>query len=498
MKKSLRKNRCWKGYKPVKGKRPYSKGSCRKVRRNAKGDARRQRESDAFYQKYMGPGGALHGLATREELSEYENAGYPERNAIQNRVWNRVQMERINAAKKAGRISNRTARAMVRAGLPLSRSELRGNRGLTPRQQKMLDFLKRVYPQYSELAKDSATKKDASRLARLKLIKVRSFKRTGTSRGKRFSMMIMEARAMAPKGGQLSSPYLGLAKNPRRFYNTPGLVNWPDRTEPKLSPKELLYKLEDDFAVYRQDANIGYYDMDPKVVMDFERKIAMARKLVKNSPLRRSDLRGNPSRGSGYVDKARLMADYVISDIGNALRNLKKRNHNDEMIESFNIRKRPGHPDQAIVVVKHRYYVNGARVYSAGLNTGNTISNLARIVGTKRKRIGNSDYVFNIYGINLPKSLKRMPGKLFGNPKSFPNIDKSGFHKGQYVGYSPKAVNVFSITRDYRGWKAIGQIYKTTPKESLEVLRRQGYPGVTTKIIYGKDLAEISNALENL
>ena len=29
-----RKTRCWKGYKPVKGKRPYSKGSCRKVRRN--------------------------------------------------------------------------------------------------------------------------------------------------------------------------------------------------------------------------------------------------------------------------------------------------------------------------------------------------------------------------------------------------------------------------------------------------------------------------------
>ena len=31
-----RKKRCWKGYKPVKGKRPYSKGSCRRVlKRNA-------------------------------------------------------------------------------------------------------------------------------------------------------------------------------------------------------------------------------------------------------------------------------------------------------------------------------------------------------------------------------------------------------------------------------------------------------------------------------
>ena len=33
-KRTLVGNRCWKGYKPVKGKRPYSKGSCRKVRRN--------------------------------------------------------------------------------------------------------------------------------------------------------------------------------------------------------------------------------------------------------------------------------------------------------------------------------------------------------------------------------------------------------------------------------------------------------------------------------
>ena len=28
-----RKTRCWKGYKPVKGKRPYSKGSCRRINR---------------------------------------------------------------------------------------------------------------------------------------------------------------------------------------------------------------------------------------------------------------------------------------------------------------------------------------------------------------------------------------------------------------------------------------------------------------------------------
>lgn len=29
-KKTAKKGRCWKGYKPVPGKKPYSKGSCKK------------------------------------------------------------------------------------------------------------------------------------------------------------------------------------------------------------------------------------------------------------------------------------------------------------------------------------------------------------------------------------------------------------------------------------------------------------------------------------
>ncbi len=32
MKKGKKTNRCWKGYKPVKGKKAYSKGSCKKVK----------------------------------------------------------------------------------------------------------------------------------------------------------------------------------------------------------------------------------------------------------------------------------------------------------------------------------------------------------------------------------------------------------------------------------------------------------------------------------
>jgi hypothetical protein len=32
-KSKAKKGRCWPGYKPVKGKRPYSSGSCKKIKR---------------------------------------------------------------------------------------------------------------------------------------------------------------------------------------------------------------------------------------------------------------------------------------------------------------------------------------------------------------------------------------------------------------------------------------------------------------------------------
>jgi len=32
-KSKTKKGRCWPGYKPVKGKRPYSPGSCKKIKR---------------------------------------------------------------------------------------------------------------------------------------------------------------------------------------------------------------------------------------------------------------------------------------------------------------------------------------------------------------------------------------------------------------------------------------------------------------------------------
>lgn len=114
-----------------------------------------------------------------------------------------------------------------------------------------------------------------------------------------------------------------------------------------------------------------------------------------------------------------------------ALKALKTRNYNDEMIQSVITKPRPGKPRDAIVIVKYRYYVNGARVYSAGLKSENTISNFAQIFGRKIKRIGNSDYVFGIYGIRFPEDYPHdIRFRSLGKPgKLFPNNSMSGSYK---------------------------------------------------------------------
>jgi hypothetical protein len=182
----------------------------------------------------------------------------------------------------------------------------------------------------------------------------------------------------------------------------------------------------------------------------------------------------------------RMPLVYLYDDLTRLMKN------RDELLMDFDIRERPGHPYDFIIIAKFRSYVSGARLYSAGLKTKsrieNTLAGFGRLIGYRSKRIGNSDYSYEIFAIRLDKELHKTEyGKLFGNPKSFPNIEKSGIHKGEYVGYSPKAVNVFYITKSRLvGWKAVGEIYKTNP------------PRKVWKILYAKNLAEMSKLLENL
>ena len=279
------------------------------------------------------------------------------------------------------------------------------------------------------------------------------------------------------------------------------LVNsYPDNTTRAMSSIALDYDIP---------YNRVYRAVHKKIPLRTARAMVRA-----GLPLSRSELRGNPfgipvlspyqnellrlkradARGYAFTKKFSSKQPQALDMLISKLSMLK--GNRDEMLVTFLIRKRPKHSRDYIVILKHRKYVDGARVYSAGQKAEGAIGQFATILGAKAKRVGQSDYVFTTYGIRFPEERKKSrPGKLFPNAKSFPNIEKSKFNKGRYVGYSPKAVNVFSIARGvgYRGWRAIGQIYKT-----IGAGHQQGYPGVTTKIIYGKDLAQISKALENL
>jgi hypothetical protein len=428
------------------------------------------------------------------------------------------------------KISLRTARDMVRAGLPVRRSELRGNSS---------NYVTKYKSDWKILGFDTPpTSHDW--LMRINFVKKRApgkvlmdyliqgykdavWKETNGLKGK------TPAQADA-----LLAPIRGLRGNPRFDpYRHHVRVKSPYRPTKWMLAE--VGGMNQRCPYTRKPISVSWQKIPggyaPVAVAGWHGD-------YKRYPHEGNLIRVNQSQFQRGLNKSippemkQNVSYYSLARIVEAIKNLKKRNYNDEMIESVAVKERPGNPRDFIFIVKHRYFVNGSRIYSAGLKTEETIEKFVPIIGTKMKRIGNSDYVFNIYGVRFPKAIERKPGKLFdnnkkkpikgvatdpqvfrdfiaslkkkpfrhlrGNMKSFPNIEKSKFNEGEYVGYSPKAVNVFSIKRNYPGWRATGQIYKTTPKESIEVLRRQGYPGVTTKIIYGKDLAEISKELENL
>jgi len=165
------------------------------------------------------------------------------------------------------------------------------------------------------------------------------------------------------------------------------------------------------------------------------RKIPLrtARAMVRAGlPLSRSELRGNPfgeqllddllrlkrgaARGYAFTKKFSSKQPQALDMLISKLSILK--GNRDENLVTFFIRKRPKHSRDYIVILKHRKYVNGARVYSAGLKAEGAIGQFATILGAKAKRVGQSDYVFTTYGIRFPEERRKSsPGKLFGNRK---------------------------------------------------------------------------------
>jgi len=134
---------------------------------------------------------------------------------------------------------------------------------------------------------------------------------------------------------------------------------------------------------------------------------------IKENPVRQGSRGGKPfeSTRKSIPVKPPLVAGgkgnapgslYVaLSYLSEALEKLKK--NRDEMLEDFSIRKRPNHPFDFVVIAKHRSYVDGRRIYSAGLKTKSRIEDSiwpfgGKIVGWRQKEKYN-DYTYEIFGI---------------------------------------------------------------------------------------------------
>ena len=118
-----------------------------------------------------------------------------------------------------------------------------------------------------------------------------------------------------------------------------------------------------------------------------------------------------------------------------------------------------------------RKFVKGAKPVYPKLPTGTEST-----YQTRRKTGETRDDYFPPAGVDKTKEYVEAfnAGRRLKNPSSLPNIEKSGFHKGEYVGYSN---GVWRITRYGKQWRAI---------------KRDG-----KGIIDAKTLAILSSKLEN-
>lgn len=315
------------------------------------------------------------------------------------------------------KIPLRTARAMVRAGLPVSRSELRGNQrrrtrphyyvgGLSSLGAKGEErFQQRIFNQIKKSVE--AENVSYGELATLASI------------AKSHPKLFMGEPRMAEVAGMSEARFRMLRGNQtpleRLRYHVSGAIARGEKQGIVGHPKGKVVK------VLGQSVRAGskrYY-----MLMEQKRNF---------DDLGRSELRGNPfdppsqnellrlkradARGYAFTKKFSSKQPQALDMLISKLSMLK--GNRDENLVTFLIRKRAKYPRDYIVILKHRKYVDGARVYSAGLKAEGAIGQFATILGAKAKRVGQSDYVFTTYGIRFPEERRKSsPGKLFGNRK---------------------------------------------------------------------------------
>lgn len=109
--RGLRGNRCWKGYAPVRGKKPYSKGSCRKIRRNPKPpqSVRRVACGALKDRKKHRRGGTGVGVARARDLCRGANVSH----TTLKRMRSYFARHRASKNENAKRLSDRTSAASI-------------------------------------------------------------------------------------------------------------------------------------------------------------------------------------------------------------------------------------------------------------------------------------------------------------------------------------------------------------------------------------------------
>jgi len=108
---TLQSNRCWKGYRPVPGKIPYSKGSCRKIRRNPKPpqSVRRVACGALKDRKKHRRGGTAVGVARARDLCRGANVS----STTLKRMRSYFARHRASKNENAKRLSDRSSAASI-------------------------------------------------------------------------------------------------------------------------------------------------------------------------------------------------------------------------------------------------------------------------------------------------------------------------------------------------------------------------------------------------
>lgn len=172
-------------------------------------------------------------------------------------------------------------------------------------------------------------------------------------------------------------------------------------------------------------------------------------KIIGYEKPKKSALHKNPRSGGSADEHAARELDIYI-DNTQALENQRV-----SIIKNLLLKKRKGQYDPDKAVKLWGYLVtNGAKLYAKEFSSG---SDWSRIFTPATRRLTAQaleiHYSAAMDGGEYDHLLPVKATRLKKNPKSYPNIEKSGFARGLYIGYG--GGGVFRIKRAGKQWNAL-------------------------------------------